>query len=107
MLRRVLLAALLCLAVWASEQPSGAVTDPSTADLHSFDGHTRRPARSTDVWQSAGAVVAVQARQLHGHAAETPAPTLSSAPRVRHATAPAFLRPPPAAPHTFELPLLI
>ena len=107
MLRRVLLAALVCLAVWASEQPCVAVTAPSTAGLHSFDGHTGTPARATDVWQSAGAVVTVQAWQLHGHRAEIPATTPAPAARPRHAASPAFLRPPPAASHTFDLPLLI
>ena len=107
MLSRVLLAALVCLAVWASEQPGGAVTAPSTADLHLFGGHTGTPACAADIWQSAGAVVTVHASRLHEHAADIPAATLVFAPFVRQAASPAFLPPPPAAPHTFDLPLLI
>jgi len=107
MLRRVLLAALVCLAVWASGQASGSVTASSSATgLHSFDGHGGHPARSTDVWQSAGAVVTVQAHRLHGHPAVIPAATPAPTPRVRHAVSSASRRPPPA-PHMFDLPLLI
>ena len=107
MLRSVLLAALVCVAVWASGHRSEGLAAPSTTFLHTLDGHAGNPARSTDVWQSAGAVVAVQTWRLPGHPAEIPATTTAHAPRVRRAASSAPRRSPPAAPHTFDLPLLI
>ena len=135
MLRRVLLAALVCVAVWASGHRSEAVAAPPTvgvlngavaapsavgvmkdavadsagraAHLGPLDGHAGNPARSTDVWQSARAVVAVQTWRLDGHPADIPAATPAHAARVRRAASPAPRRSPPAAPHTFDLPLLI
>ena len=107
MLRRVLLAALVCVAVWVSGYGSETLAVHATAGLNSFDGHAGNPVRSTDVWQSAGAVVTVQAGRLHVHPAEVPVATLALAPRARYAASPAHRRPPPATPHTFEPPLLI
>jgi hypothetical protein len=107
MLRRVLLVALVCVAVWASGHRSEGVAAPSTTFLHPLDGHAGNPASSTDVWQSARAVVVVQTWRLPGHPGEIPATTPTPAPRLWRAASPAPRRPPPAPPHTFELPLLI
>lgn len=107
MLRRVLLAALVCVAVWVSGHRSEGVAAPSATFLQPLDGHAGNPARSTDVRQSAGAAVAVQTWRLPGHPAEIPATTPAHAPRVRHAASSAPRRSPPRAPHTFDLPLLI
>ena len=122
MLRRVLLAALVCVAVWASGHRSspgvaavsnhgttcGTVTDSTghLAHLRPLEGRAGDPAHSADAWQSAGAVVAAHTWRLDGHHAE-----LSSAAPSEGASAPSTRsqarRVSPVPPHTFDLPLLI
>jgi len=121
-LHRVLLAALVCVAVWASGHQSGSAAVPSVrgvtngavtdsaghaSHLQPLAGHAGNPARSTDVWQSAGAVVAVPTWRLDGHPAEIPAATRSRTSRMRRAASPASRRSPQATRHAFDLPLLI
>ena len=122
MLRRVLLAALMCVAVWASGHRSGATAAPSVrgvingavtgsaghaAHLRPVGGPAGNPARSTDVWQSAGAAVVGHTWRLDGHDTEIPAVTPTHASGVPRTAPPAPRRSPPAPPHTFDLPLLI
>jgi hypothetical protein len=121
-LRRVLLAALMCVVAWASGHPSGAAAAPSVrgvtndaatdsaghaTHLRPLDGHAGDPARSTDVWQSSGALVVVHTWRLDGHHAEIPAVAPAHGSGVDRAASPASRRSPPAPPHTFDLPLLI
>jgi hypothetical protein len=111
MLRRVLLATLVCVAVWAwgpgPETHVAAVSTSHLAHPRSFDGHSSEPARSTDVWQSAGAVVAVHTWRLDGPDADLPAAAPHRASHSSRTTSPALRRSPPSPPHTFDLPLLI
>jgi len=88
---------------------NGAVTDSADLAVHlrPVDGHAGNPAGSTDVWQSAGAAVAVHSWRLDGHHAEVPAVTPAHASGGRRTASPAPRRAPPAASHTFDLPLLI
>lgn len=120
MLHRALLAALVCLAVWASGHRSDGNAIPWSVDgvpdvavteapgpLPAVDGHAGNPARSNDTWQNAGAIVVVQTPRLDGHHADVAAGAPANASRVQHAAAPTSRRAPPARSHTFDLPLLI
>jgi hypothetical protein len=120
-LRRVLLAALMCVAVWAWGYRSGvdaaspvrgmlsAVTDSAghAAHLRRCDRQAGNSAPSTDVWQNAAVVVAVHTWRLDGHHAAVTVATPSHAARAPQATSPALRQSPPAPPHTFDLPLLV
>ena len=111
-MRRVLLAALMCVAAWASGYRDTAAP-PSfdgarhVAHIRSLDGHAGDPAPATDVWQSARAAVVVPGWRLDGHHADLPAAAPARASRLAITTPATPGRSPSARPHTFDLPLLI